>query len=289
MNTLGGLSALFVCATWFGGWQNGTRPPPNVMPPEPLLASVAPATGVRCRIAANMLERRITVESSYSNGAALEALRSQQITVGYWPTRVLTYGSDKLVVAGRRSNGNTVIELWDVKWPEVQLAPPGNSSPYPKVFTDMVVVGIAEMYDAAVAGRDTVIGITRMFGTSGSEPALLVYFNDSKTLHKLGIGQHIAKQPNATVSWELLAAPTTNGNAHVQSALSDPDRYEWFGLCHSELGFVYSLRNPTSDGPTLVFFDTDRDRKFDSSLLMHDHEWNAVGLDDPTRVLTPTF
>lgn len=268
--------------------QSATRPSVLVLPSEPLYFTKKPAADLACQTFADMLARRIEIKSNRFVGGKVEFARTQHVATSYWPTRVLPFEDDRLIVAGRRANGNTVIELWGVKWPEVVSSSGGSGQPSVHI-SDLVVSQVDTIHDAATPGMDTVVGMTRMFGQPGSERALMVYFNDSKRLYKAAIGDFFGSSPNPTCGWAVLAAPALGQGGLVVPELNDSRRFEWFGFCHASHGFVYCLRNSASDDPPLLLCDSNLDRVFDYSLVLPDQDWAAAGLLDPALSVPPTY
>jgi hypothetical protein len=265
----------FAALPAFASFQADTRPNLRTLPAEPLFFTVTLAAELECEIAVDMLNRRVSFKSRHFRGGKHAASRTQFVATSYWPTRVLPFERDHLIVAGRRDSGNTVIELWTVKWPEAT--------------SDLSLARVVTLHDAATPGKDTVVGMARMFGQPGSEKALLVYFEDSKSLHQASIGAFFTGDPYPTCTWKLLASPVAGQGGLVVPALGDSRRFEWMGFGHAEHGFVYRLRNSASDDPPLLLCDSDRDRVFDYSLLIPDHLWESFGLLDPALSVAPTY
>jgi hypothetical protein len=278
----------FLALPAFASLQDGTRPNLRTLPAEPLFFTVTPAAELTCQIGVDMLNRRVSFRSRHFPSGKHTASRAQSVATPFWPTRVLPFERDHLIVAGRRDTGNTVIELWTVKWPAATSQPSGAGG-LTVAISNLSLARVVTLHDAATPGKDTVVGMTRLYGQPGSEKALLVYFEDSKSLHQANIEAFFTGEPNPTCNWTLLASPVAGQGGLVVPALCDSRRFEWFGFGHADHGFVYCLRNSASDDPPLLLCDSDRDRVFDYSLLIPDHRWESFGLLDPASAVAPTY
>ncbi|MCC7011459.1 MAG: hypothetical protein IT454_02755 [Planctomycetes bacterium] len=269
--------------------QGTGRPSPEVMPSEPVFLTRRPAPGLVSRLGVDMVKRHITIDSTYKRNGAVEVSRHAFLPTAYWPTSLATFDAERIVVAGKRSNGATVVELWRLTLPSVLEVADENTSGMNYAISDASVSELTPLYDAAVSGRDTVCGMTRMLGTGGAEPAMLVRFFDSKQLVQMGLGQFFDGTADPVSTWTVRATPVPSGSATVQPELNRKDLHEWIALRHATHGYVYYLQTLSGNGPALVFTDHDRDRQFDATVLVELSDWVQTWTGDPAQILAPEY
>ncbi len=196
---------------------------------------------------------------------------AQEISTSYWPTAITALGDGRtLVVAGKRPDGNTVVESWRLLAP-VLVPKDGPDKEY--LLEPAVVESVDTLYDAAVQGRDLVAHVVRKLGSTSG---LLVQFVDSRDVYELDFA---AKPPTLAI----VASPQSATTIPAVPQLRQRYTRAWAGD-HKAKGYVYVLANDGQQGvASLVLVDKDRDGKLDGSLLVSEAEWASGGWGAPAN------
>lgn len=188
---------------------------------------------------------------------------SQEQVVGYFPTAICAVGSAAFVVAGVKNDGGTIIERWDLSWPDVMPAPPSTPTGPPGV-VNVVLPRIQRnvIYSANESGKLRVKGMSEVKRDGAPATSLLLHFDDSHDVWQLALDGS---------SWQLVLSPTNaQASLGVQPVLSV--RY-YKGLADMGerigCGYVYRMRAMTvpksfANWPeTLFLVDADKDGQLD--------------------------
>ena len=172
----------------------------------------------------------------------------------YLPTTLLAPNRTSLLVAGKRDDGRTVIELWTF---DASVVPP---RPIRTI-----------VYDESRKGRDMV---ALLVGVPGSDSTCLVQFWDSRDIYRLAFDRTPA-------SLRLLASPTPR-----PGALTVPELTQWFDNVWSgdyvSRGFMYHLGTDTEGASSLILVDADRDGRLDRYETVDSEQWGPSGWGDGT-------
>jgi hypothetical protein len=167
----------------------------------------------------------------------------QEESMGFWPTEVCGFGTDKVCVAGKTSAGKTRIQVWTLDSSATLEDPYIDSEgvkKYPETF--LPVTTKVDVYHDSQAGKQLV---RAMFRNHGSPTKLFVQFDDVRDLWTLD---------TTTGTWTKVL--TTAQQVH----LLDESLDRW--SAHHGTGYFYAFS--TSAG-TLLLFDQDLDGALDSA------------------------
>jgi hypothetical protein len=195
----------------------------------------------------------------------------QVVSTSYWPTAVIGVADQHtLLVAGKRANGNTVIESWLFKEPRLFQSATGHT-----YLRSAVIIGTTTVYDGAVQGRDTVRCLLREIGNANKAYA---QFYDSKSIYEVDLAGDPTSVPI------LVAAPSGGtGNVINTPRLNDFFTDAWCAN-HKTKGYVYVFVNSQSDSiHPLVFIDSDKDGRFDSWQTVTSTAWASDGWGDASN------
>lgn len=190
---------------------------------------------------------------------------SQEIPTSYWPTAVAELQDGKtLLVAGKRTDGNTVIESWLFRAPELVPKDPEKTE---FLLKPAPVERVDTVYDAAAQGKDLVGHMVRKLGASSN---VLVQFVDSRAVYDVDV---TAKPPKLT----LVADPRAASVLPPVPQLAQRYTHVWAGD-HRSRGYVYAFVNDEHDDVSrLVLLDADRNGVLDGLLVVSSAQWTADG------------
>lgn len=202
-----------------------------------------------------------------TNGPRPKQHSTQVESLSFWPTDVVSVSPGKVAVAGRRNNGNTVVELWEFgrsKIPKATVDAAGNWE-YPEL--DIKISARKTIYDAAVPGRTLIRSLlARRVSDSTLEASVLAIFDDSSELWQLDLRQ------DGTTSASRLYSPIAGSGVPQIAGLSCFCASHW-SANHPIYGYVHVLTNEPNTPDqcaTIVLVDRNRD-----------------GVIDPEGVFTP--
>jgi len=221
-----------------------------------------------------MNERKVklTWVRDYSNYLPDETLSlngtrisSQLESIGFWPTEVCGFGTDRICVAGKTSKGKTRIQLWTFDTSEPLPDPYVDTTGrqrYPQVF--IPVASKTTIYEGSETGKNLV---RVMFRNHGAPDSLFVQFHDNRDLMQLS---------TITGGW------TTVLTVAQESSLGAGHRDRW--SAHHALGYMYGFER--NGGDLLLLFDSNFDGVLDPADTRHltRGEWayGPVDFSDPT-------
>jgi hypothetical protein len=236
----------------------------------------------KCSAAYSLDDRTLTLWWAWTaNGSRPRQTSAQVESLAFWPTSVMGAGKDRLLVAGRRRSGNTVIELWTFgSIPQLKGTDEGEGNwSYPEL--TVPIASRATVFDENTAGR-TLVG--SMFWNpqtaAGDKVSIFVVFDDSRDL--CGISLH---NDDSYAVQRLFSKSSGTGVPQV-SQLDCFHESRWSGN-HTVSGYTYILTNtPNSGGvcDTIVLLDRNRDGAIDNDgvLLPNNTEWTTSNLWDGT-------
>jgi hypothetical protein len=238
------------------------QPPVDILPAATVSAQMKCSPTIDGKASIDMIGKKVSVLWTSKNP---DATLRQDFTVAYWPTSIVALaGGDQIVVAGKRRNGNTVIEVWTFQLP--LLVAPAPLSSATAHFKEATVKTIDEIYDEATQGRDMV---SAMLAKANQPVGLLVQFYDSKSVYDL-------ESSSGTTTLSLVATTTTL-----------PGLNRSFTFCwsrdHKTRGVIYVFRDEDTANSTMVFIDQDRNHVVDSAILVSDADWISGGWGDASN------
>ncbi len=189
----------------------------------------------------------------------------QEIATTYWPTTVVALQDGKtLLVAGKRPDGNTVIESWLFRAPALV---PKDTAHEEYSLQPAVIDRVETVYDAAAEGKDLVAHLVCKLGSTSS---VFVQFVDSRAVYDFGLA---AKPPKLT----LVAEPRAAASIPAVPQLVQRYTHVW-AADHKSRGYVYAFVNDGRDAvSSLVLLDADRNGTLDGSLVVPLPQWSADG------------
>ena len=279
--TFGGLQLLLIApavaamvATWsalklntVAPIQAPTTPPctPHLGPPpadiEPFPTTYAyldyPQSDLIGCVSSDMLAKRIQVRWALGDA---QAIREQSMATSYWPTTVMVIrATNKLLIAGKRRNGNTVVEQWSINKPSV-VYPVGGGLPQIQLGT---VEDITTLVDEATQGRDMVV---RLLEKPGQPQVVLAQFYDSRSIYALDFS------PVQTTC--TLVASATGGPSVVAFPQSARPFRAWWSANHITEGYVLVFVDD-EEQKSYVLRDTNRDGALDGQFVVTAADWIA--------------
>lgn len=192
-------------------------------------------------------------------------IRTEEFSVDYWPTACETTADQHLIVAGKRSNGNTCIERCTLKKPLIR--PDGRGGVF---WSSQGRSEVVTVYDAAQVGEDIVRGMIRK---RGAADRVLVHFHDSRDLYELDVS-HAPATPKLILS-----------HSDEATLLGDFDHY--VGADHSRFGYVYcfgSIDHP-DEVMALMLMDSDRDGAIESHGPITGAQWAEQGFEQRSNYI----
>ncbi len=189
----------------------------------------------------------------------------QEIATSYWPTTVAPLQDGRtLLVAGKRPDGNTVIESWLFRAP---VLVPKDTAHAEYSLEPAVIDRVETVYDAALQGKDLVAHVVRKLGSTTS---VLVQFVDSRAVYEFDLA---AKPPKLT----FVADPRATASIPAVPQLVQRYTHVW-SADHKSHGYVYAFVNDGHDAVSpLVLLDADRNGTLDGSLVVPLAQWSADG------------
>jgi hypothetical protein len=191
----------------------------------------------------------------------------QKHALSYWPTQVVgLHSRDTLLVAGKRRNGNTVIERWVVRDPlPIQSVDIHTGQTGPWRLKLRAPSSIEVIYDSAIENQD----IVERFLLLRTPGMVLVQFWDSNNVYSFDATESQAQL-------QLVASPDPgSGGLHIPALTRYFDQY--LTGDHETLGHISLM---LSNSYRIVFVDSDRDGTVESFLTPSDQEWTTLGLGD---------
>lgn len=194
----------------------------------------------------------------------------QKITMSAYPTALLVRSPTSWLVAGKRSDGTTVLEAWTVALPVLEHDAGGEVVR----ISEAVVTRVDTLYEERTEGRDVILLMCSMPASgyaAGAEQeerqAILLQFWDSKDVYELDL---------VTRGLKRVASPRK-----VPDALHVPEltfrHADMYTANHGERGFIYVLRKLGSSTPAVVLEDSDRDGTIDGSVVPGDGRCATYG------------
>lgn len=243
-------------------------PPADI---EPFPAQYAflryPQSDLLGRVSMSLSGKRITIRWAYGDA---QALKEQSFATSYWPTAILVnHATNKLFVAGKRRNGNTVLECWTVKKPLV-LNGTGGGTP---AIQDGAVDDITTLVDEAVQGRDM---IKRLIEKQGQPNVILAQYYDSNSICALDFST------SQTVT--TLVANAAGGSGVLAFPQCARPFERWWSANHAAAGYVYVFTDD-SEEKVYVIKDGDRNGTLDSLLTLTSQDWISGGWSEPSSYL----
>lgn len=190
---------------------------------------------------------------------------SQELPTTYWPTAVAELQDGKtLLVAGKRPDGNTVLESWLFRAPELV---PKDEAKSEYLLKPAAIERVDTVYDAAAQGKDLVGHMVKKLGSVSS---VLIQFVDSRAVYDVDLA---AKPPKLT----LVAEPRAAAVLPPVPQLAQRYTRMWAGD-HKSRGYVYAFVNDEHDDVSrLVLLDADRNGVLDGSVVVPSAQWAADG------------
>ncbi len=165
----------------------------------------------------------------------------QVFPLSYWVSAVaLDHDGLGFAVAGKRPNGNTVIDHYRTSPP----APPGSQAAQPQG------VAVDSLYDAATEGMDIVSALE--YTRVDADDRMLLQFYDSRALFTIDSSNPV------DVQLALLAAPTEIDGAappFLVHALSDRPLFQIRSMKHLTHGTVFVFESSINGRTTIVATD----------------------------------
>lgn len=219
------------------------------------------------RVSMSMAGKRITIRWAYGQA---QALKEQSFATSYWPTAILVHhATNKLFVAGKRRNGNTLLECWTVKKPLV-LNGTGGGTP---AIQDGAVDDITTLVDEAVQGRDM---IKRLLEKQGQSSVLFAQYYDSSSICALDFST------SQTVSTLVASAAGGSGVLAFPQCARPFER--WWSANHAAAGYVYVFTDDAQE-KVYVIKDGDRNGTLDALLTLTGQDWISGGWSEPSSYL----
>jgi hypothetical protein len=233
-------------------------PPPDIEPfPKQYAYLDYPQSDLIGRVSSDMLAKRIQFRWALGNA---QAIRGQSMATSYWPTTVMVIrATNTLIIAGKRRNGNTVIEQWTINKPSV-VYPVGGGLPQIQLGT---VEDITTLLDEASQGRDMVV---RLLEKPGQPQVVLAQFYDSRSIYALDFS---AVQTTCT----LVASATGGPGALAFSQCARPFHL-WWSANHITEGYVFVFVDD-EEQKSYVLRDTNRDGALDGQCVVTAADWIA--------------
>mgnify|MGYP001238727032 CR=1 FL=1 len=185
---------------------------------------------------------------------------------GFTPTVAAVVDPTHVAVAGHRSDGVTVVELWSVTEPTVSSSVDASGSRTYSLSTPTVSAK-QPLLTVNTAGRR---GVRRLVKVRGKPASLLVQFHDSRDLYELDY----SVSPSALT---LLYAARPGASAQVLADLLHDDLRSTFAARHSQLGCLYIF------APTLATTDENAHASPEVALVDEDCDGDIDSILHPTR------
>ncbi len=188
----------------------------------------------------------------------------------YYPTALELLGN-KLYVAGRSPQGETIVEEWTLAVPQINWFKDADSAQPVLQMVPPKPLRVLELYRAAEVGRDGIKALFLEVGTDNPRH-VFAHFWDSRDVYKLNIETGVLK---------LAFSATPNKSAPVEPALKG--RYNSVrARRHAIHGclYIFDYHEPglVNTGAPLVLRDKNSDGVLDDSLVIRDYEtWAALG------------
>lgn len=188
---------------------------------------------------------------------------TQRERLSWWPTEVSAAGPNRLCVAMRDKDLNTILEDWEFGV-EAALAgkPPDPTTPDPTKGLHIPVVRKEVVFSGKVPGKD---GVKVLFPDLAHPGSVLVLFEDSRDLYRLDLGTKVLTRLLSAADEPRLREPI------VDRRPAD----------HDQLGYVYFLQladSATRGYGTLVLVDPLRNGELPLAAIRgpDDDEWGRL-------------
>jgi hypothetical protein len=223
--------------------------------------------------------RQVRLDYSLRAPTSNETIDRAAVTVNvrFWPTAVHLGSMTELYVAGRATNGATVISKYTLTLPLMGTSQNPTTGEVVEFVTAGQVGSMTSLLSESVVGRDGIQALGSVEG--GSEPILLMQYADSKDLWTLGV----TSQLHQLVAGPALSPPGLGG--------PELDRFNNLltGFSDDIFGNVYLLDNCHLDAFTdesifCILYDSDLDGTLDGFLSGNDSVWMSLGLDDLVKL-----
>ena len=217
----------------------------------------------------------------YDEVDQFQDIGSMVYPLSYQPTDVDMLGDDIMLIAGVDSYGKTIIERYKFRWPTVASHPfamhPSGAVRY--ILEYPAHTGTKRCYEGDVPGKKLVRFLLGLMGTeSGKAKHALVQFHDSSDVYTVNTGTDMMTQ--------LASSTVTAGTLGHVPSLGDGHDFSW-KADHDDYGYIYVFgfedNVDSSDPPTLVFVDDNRDGLIDSYLTVPAGSWIGTEWDDPAK------
>ncbi len=219
-------------------------------------------TGVQGRATYDMIGRKLLIRWTGTNPSVST---TQSIAVPFWPTALRsTSDMSRLVVAGKRRQGNTVMELWTIQSPRPARIQDPTTGATLDTLTPAEVLSVDTLYDAAVEGQDLISDVLLSLASSTK---LYVRYWDSAALFELDFSSL------ASVSQLKRAAPTpVAGGLQAPGLLQQIENA--YSAEHIVHGYVYVFSGQLGANSSIVILeDGNRDGVLDSVTEIPSLQW----------------
>ena len=199
---------------------------------------------------------------------------STSFAVRYWPLDCLPLGEGKYLVSGKGElNGETVLELWTITKPSIEVDEVTNK----RIIRPGKRTSVREIRRWCEPGKDM---LTRMVRKPGTETVIYGQFwSDQGALYEIDIAGPAEED-------KLVAAPRKVGDVlyepRFEWKFSDPCSYD-----HPEQGYVtifvhgyesdFIVPDPPGKLRVILLIDGDRDGTLDRSLALTFDEYDEQG------------
>lgn len=235
------------------------------------------------------LEKIVSFEWRFTNAELPSAtnLRDQVAEVfatRYWPTFVFPLDGYHLVVAGKATNGDSVLEAWTFATASAL------GTPAPSVSVAQSTSGGSPIFSWTMPPRVQVDEVLRL--PSGSAHGLIrgllrdrhsptriyVYLDASRELINVNL---------VTRAFHVVASPLVIAQSlHVPALTNGYQRYWTADYANRGYCYLFAPLTKPPVGPTpliLALIDSDRDGKLDESRLVSGTDWITDGWSDPAN------
>lgn len=190
----------------------------------------------------------------------------QAFALAYWHSAV-ALDDDGLgfLVAGKRRNGNTVIDHYRY--------PPPTAGQSSGGLTGASAISITNLYDDAVEGRDMVCAMERLAGSNGD--LALIQFYDS---HDIAVLDMSGQTPTVTTLASPNAIPSMS--AAVIPELSERAHFSVDVYNHANHGYTYMLQSAFPGDHNIVITDPLKNGTSLQFHAIHSALWDTSGFGD---------
>lgn len=254
-------------------WGPYTGPPPldwDLNPAEVYYRNIAGGVW-NVAVSSDAPASKTSVSIDWTNRVNDQLTRTTFAT-SYWVT-ALALDDDGLgfLVAGKRRNGNTLIDHYRYSVPGGGVVPIGGST------SSSVSVSITNLYDSAQEGKDIVCAME--YVAQSSDAKVLMQFYDSKNIYTGDI-------LSGSLAMHLLASPDSSSAApFIVPELSNKASLFVETYLSSSVGIYYLFKSRAFCQGTNVLVDSDSDASIDSVEWVHHLNWYDSPYNDGASVL----